>query len=157
MLNRSLFRTIPNVIICLNSFSSQILKNNEIIFQTMRVVYKDATTNESKHQILNKTNALELAKSMNSDLILVSSSTSPVVCKIENYSKLELELRQKEKEKKKLKPKSQKEMYFTGVIGPHDLQIKVNKVIKFLNDKHPVKVSVFMTALNLKKAPLGKV
>jgi hypothetical protein len=47
-----------------------LLKNEKIRYPTMRVVYKDAVTNESAWKIMNRSEALAFAKSQSLDLVL---------------------------------------------------------------------------------------
>ena len=46
------------------------LRNKQIRFEEMRVIYNDPITNAKEWKILSRIDALELAKSMNLDLIL---------------------------------------------------------------------------------------
>jgi len=120
-----------------------ILRNEEIKFPTMRVVYKDPSTNENKWEILSRKDALKLAKQHSLDLILVNGKAEPPVCRLDAYGQILLEQKKKEKEKKgSQKARSLKEMYIQAGIDPHDLGIKLNKVKEFLEDGHPVKVSL---------------
>lgn len=127
-----------------SSVAAKIIKNDAIKYPELRVVIKDPETNKSSWQILTRMDALNLAKKQKLDLVLVSTDSTPPVCKLENYSKLV----QKEKEKEKKnrvsqKARTTKEMLIKVGIDPHDLLIKMNRTKKFLLEGHPVKVSIF--------------
>ena len=64
----------------------EIIKNEEISkdYSELRVVYKNDSTGEDEHKIMYRLEALNLAKSMSLDLILVSGSSTPPVCRIDD-------------------------------------------------------------------------
>jgi hypothetical protein len=61
--SRRLFATAP-------PGAGKIIKNEEIKFPKVRVVYKDPQTSENTHQILERKEALELARKLDLDLVL---------------------------------------------------------------------------------------
>lgn len=89
------------------------------------------------------TDALALAKSEELDLVEVSTSTTPPVCKIMDFGKF---LYAKEKEAKKKKSK-QTEVHNIK-IGPqtasHDLTTKARKIAEFLEDGDVVRIEIFL-------------
>eukprot|EP01041_Mallomonas_annulata_P007051 gene7051-14350_t len=122
--------------------ASTVIKNEQITSKSVRVVYKDPTTNKGEWKILQRKEAIAFAKGMGLDLVLVDIKADPPVCKLENYGNVISELRKKEKLRTNDKPKGMKEMFVGALIDPHDLDIKLNKVRQFLDEGHPVKVSV---------------
>ena len=87
--------------------------------------------------------ALELAKSHGLDLIEVSPTANPPVCRIMDYGKYKYELGKRERE-------TQKKQRMTEIKGirmrpgtdEHDLMFKVRNAVRFLKDGHKVKVTV---------------
>lgn len=78
------------------------------------------------------------------NLIEVSAGTDRngfPVCKIADYGKMRYEMSKNRKTTKKL---GLKEMSFHLSTAEHDLDIKMNKVSKFLSKGHQVKVSIFL-------------
>ncbi len=123
----------------------------------MRVVYTDPATNSQKHEILDREKALQLAKSHDLDLILVSPDANPPVCKLGKVSAVVSELKKKEKEKRQQqKNQSMKEMIMTVGIDKHDFETKMTKVKSFLKDGHPVKVTLFSKRRAFSKAAIAK-
>ena len=61
-----------------------IIKNDEISkdYSKIRVVYKNESTGGDDHKIVSRLEALNMAKSMSLDLILVSGNSNPPVCRI---------------------------------------------------------------------------
>lgn len=90
---------------------------------------------------MGRTEALELARSKELDLILVAPNAQPPVGKIYSWSKFKY---QQEKKRKESKSKSieMKEMWFKVFIDEGDLNHKLKKVIEFLGDKNPVKILI---------------
>lgn len=112
-----------------------IFKNEEIRASKMRVVYKDATTGEGKWEILTKSQALELAKKMDLDLVLVNDKTDPPVCKLEKYSSIVLAAKKKEKlARTNSKSGVMREIDMIVGIEPRDFEMKMNKVKDFLTN-----------------------
>lgn len=87
--------------------------------------------------------ALKLAAESDLDLVEISPSAIPPVCKIMNYSKFRYEKSKKEKEnKKKQKNIVIKEIRVKPHIDSHDLQTKISQITKFLEKEYKIKVSL---------------
>jgi translation initiation factor IF-3 len=101
--------------------------------------------------------ALDLANNKSLDLVLITEKANPPVAKIIDYGKF---LYEKEKQKKELKKKQKliqiKEMKLRPKIGTHDLDIKIKKITKFLEDKNKVKVTMFFMGREREHTDIGK-
>lgn len=86
--------------------------------------------------------ALEMAKKKELDLVEVAPNAKPPVCKIMSWSKFKYELSKKRKSSSKGKAKDMKEMWFTPYIDEGDIEHKLKRVREFLEDRHPVKLTV---------------
>jgi translation initiation factor IF-3 len=90
---------------------------------------------------LNK--ALEMAGAQGLDLVEISPSADPPVCKIIDYSKFKYEQKKKQKE---IKAKTQKTVLKEIRFGPntdeHDFNFKVKHAINFLGEGAKVKAFV---------------
>ncbi len=85
--------------------------------------------------------ALAIAKEKGLDLVEVTTTANPVVCKIIDYGKYRY---QQEKRKRKLQQKqSLKELQFSIRIGAHDFETKLNKMRNFLLKGEEVRITVF--------------
>jgi len=85
--------------------------------------------------------ALRMAEELDSDLILISDKTKPVICKIMDYSKFKYEKKKREKDLKK-KTSVLRELKFSPDIAENDLLIKSKKAIEFLNEGNKVRVTI---------------
>ncbi len=87
--------------------------------------------------------ALEVAENSSLDLVKVAPQAKPPVCKIMDYGKYRYELQKKDKEaKKNQKTIRVKEIKMSPTIEEHDLKVKANQAVKFLEGGDKVKVSV---------------
>jgi translation initiation factor IF-3 len=88
--------------------------------------------------------ALAIAVEQNLDLVEISPSANPPVCKVMDYKKFLYEQKKKQKE---IKAKSAKVIVKEIRLGPntddHDFNFKLKHAIKFLQDGSKVKVDVF--------------
>lgn len=88
--------------------------------------------------------ALKLAQDLHLDLIEISTSTSPIVCKIMEYSKFKYELDKKKKENKKnQKIICVKKIRLSQNIGENDLQTKIKQSIEFLKKGDKIEALLF--------------
>ena len=87
--------------------------------------------------------ALNMAKDAGVDLVMVSPSANPPVCRIVDYGKFKYEQLRREKEaKKKQKTVEVKEVRLSPNIDVNDLNTKCNSARKFIEKGNNVKVSL---------------
>lgn len=100
--------------------------------------------------------ALQLASEVDMDLIEISPSAIPPVVKILDWGKYQY---QKIKEQQKVKRKSKKtELKQINVglkIAQNDLMIKIKKIKDFLQNNHPVKVTVVFRGREMAHQEIG--
>lgn len=79
------------------------------------------------------------------DLVKISPTANPPVCKIMNYGKYKFELLKKEKEaKKSQKTNEMKDLSLSATIDTHDLETKANHCRRFFDDYEKVKIAIRM-------------
>ena len=87
--------------------------------------------------------ALEYAESKNLDLVEVASQADPPVARVMDYGKYRYEQEQKAKLARKHQLQIQvKEIKFRPKIGIHDYNTKKGHVVRFLNQRAKVKVTI---------------
>jgi translation initiation factor IF-3 len=87
--------------------------------------------------------ALAAAAEFGLDLVEVSPTAKPPVCKIMDYGRFKYEQTKKQQEAKKKQTTFQiKEIKVRPKTGEHDLQTKMGHIRKFLERKDKVKVTV---------------
>lgn len=117
-----------------------VIYNNAIKYDELRVTMVDGQT-----QIMSKQEAIDIAQSLELELILVTEKANPPVCKITSLNKFLYEKKQREKEAKKKQRdhKSETKEIRMGLnIDNHDLETKANHARKFLDKNNTVIVTV---------------
>jgi len=101
--------------------------------------------------------ALRLAKSRELDLIEVSPSAKPPVCKIGDFGKFNYEKQKKEKEQKKSKSSTQlKEIRFHPNTDTHDMEFKCRHLTEFLIQGHKVKATIIFIGRMMVHQDIGR-
>jgi len=100
------------------------------------------------------TQALELAREANLDLVEVAPNERPPVCRILDYGKLRYQ--QSRKEKTKVHQQKLKEIRVRPKTGTHDIETKVNQARKFLEHNDKVQVNVVFRGRELQHIEEGR-
>jgi translation initiation factor IF-3 len=94
--------------------------------------------------VLSRQEALAAAQEQDLDLVEISPNANPPDCKIVDWGKYNNQrTKQLQKNRKTAKTLEMKQMRMGLKIGAHDLEIKLNKVRKFLEAGHKVKIVLF--------------
>ena len=118
----------------------------------MRVIDEDG----NQIGVLTKSEALKLAAEKELDLVEISPGANPPVAKIVDWGKYNYQrTKQLQKSKKNSKVLEVKQMRFGLKIGVNDLEIKLKKIISFLEQGHKVKIMVFYRGRELAHKDLG--
>jgi translation initiation factor IF-3 len=127
--------------------------NQRITARVVRVVGE-----EMEAQIMGLQDALRLADSMELDLVEISPTADPPVCKITDYQKF---LYQQKKKQKEIKAKStkviMKEIRFGPNTDDHDYNFKLKHAINFLEEGAKVKAYVFFKGRSILFKEKGEV
>ena len=101
--------------------------------------------------------AQEMAREKDLDLVEISPTANPPVCKIMDYGKYIFQQKKKQGEaKKKQKVIVVKEVQFRPRIDEHDFDFKKNNVIRFLEHGDKVKCIVRFRGREMTHMELGK-
>jgi translation initiation factor IF-3 len=101
--------------------------------------------------------AQEMAREKDLDLVEISPTANPPVCKIMDYGKFIFQQKKKQSEaKKKQKVIVVKEVQFRPRIDEHDFDFKKNHVIRFLEHGDKVKASVRFRGREMTHMELGR-
>ncbi len=108
--------------------------------------------------IYNIKDALAIAERLELDLVEISPTANPPVCKLTDYKKFLYELKKKQKE---IKAKSAKIVVKEIRLGPntdeHDFNFKLKHAMKFLEDGAKVKVEVFFRGRSIVYKDQGEI
>jgi len=126
--------------------------NHAIRASSLRVIDEDG----NQIGVMSKEEAISLAQSKDLDLVEISPNAKPPVAKVVDWGKYNYQkTKQLQKSKKNSKTFEVKQMRFSLKIGDHDLEIKLNKVKKFLDQGHKVKIVIFYRGRELAHKDIG--
>ena len=101
--------------------------------------------------------AQDLAREKDLDLVEISPTATPPVCKIMDYGKYVFQQKKKQTEaKKKQKVIVVKEVQFRPRIDEHDFEFKKNNIIRFLQHGDKVKASIRFRGREMSHMELGR-
>ncbi|MFA6098162.1 MAG: translation initiation factor IF-3 [Patescibacteria group bacterium] len=130
-----------NLIINDKNISKHTRLNHQIRVPQVRVIDDQG----EQLGVVDTYRALQIARDKGLDLVEVSPIANPPVCRIMDYGAY---LYQQEKKEKKQKAK-QKKVEIKGIrlslkIGPHDLELRKDQAVKFLNKGHKAKIELIL-------------
>jgi len=100
---------------------------------------------------------MEIAKNKELDVVEVSPNTTPPVCRIMDYGKYIFDQKKKSQgSKKKQKVIHVKEIKFRPLIEDGDYNVKLGKIINFLEQGDKVKVSLRFRGREMRHTELGE-
>ncbi|MEA1934745.1 MAG: translation initiation factor IF-3 [Thermodesulfobacteriota bacterium] len=113
--------------------------NNQIRVDEVRLIAEDG----AQVGIVPTKEALEMAEAKGFDLVELSATSSPPVCRIMDYGKFRYEQSKKQHDAKKKQTVIEvKEIKLRPKTEKHDLDFKVRNIKKFLEQKNKVKVTL---------------
>jgi translation initiation factor IF-3 len=126
--------------------------NGAITAQTLRVISEDGKL----VGIISRAEALDLARSSNMDLVEVSPNASPPIAKLTEFGKFKYELEKKNRQTRKNNRSTEvKQIRISLNIGDHDLETKLSKAKKFLEDGDKVRMSLMFKGRENSHKDLG--
>lgn len=106
--------------------------------------------------VMSRSEALEKAREVDKDLVLINESAKPTIVKIIDLAKFKYQEQQKEaKSRKKAKAQDIKEVRFTPFIGEGDFESKLKKVKTFLEKGDKVRLSLMFKGRAITKKEFG--
>jgi len=131
---------------------TDLMINDQIRDKEIRLIGSDG----AQLGIMPSREAQAMADEKRMDLVKISPTAKPPVCKIMDYSKFRFDQSKKEKEaRKKQRTADVKELRLSPNIDTHDVEVKVKKAIGFLKDGDKVKVSIRFRGRELGRTEMG--
>ncbi len=125
-------------------------KNERIRAPEVRVIGPDG----KQIGVMATQEAIRLAKSKELDLVEISGTTKPPVCRIVDFGKFMYEQTKKTKEGKSPTAKL-KEVKFRMNIEPHDYETKLRHCEEFLFKSYKIKLTLMLKGREMEKSRLG--
>jgi len=127
--------------------------NERIRFPEIRVIDSDG----SQVGIITPSEALRMAEEQELDLVLISETAKPPVCKIMDYGKYKFEQEKKAREaRKKQHTADVKEVKMRYKIDEHDYNVRVNQAQRFLKSGDKVKATVIFRGREIQHSNLAE-
>ena len=127
--------------------------NEEIQQKEVRLVKEDG----EQMGVVDIETARKAARDDNLDLVELVPDAKPPVCKIMDYKRYLYDQKQKAKEAKKNQKQTQpKEMKLRPSTDEADYQVKLRKIISFLEDQDKVKVTIRFRGREMAHQELGR-
>ncbi len=128
--------------------------NNRIRAREVRLIDEDG----SMIGVMPLSQAQDMARDRDLDLVEVSPMANPPVCKLMDYGRFKYEQRKKENEARKHQKITElREIRMKPRTGEHDIQVKTRKIQEFLAEGDKVKVSVVFRGREMAHPELGRV
>jgi translation initiation factor IF-3 len=113
--------------------------NEEIRYPEVRLIGDDG----AQLGVVTAAKARQIAAEQGLDLVEISDKAKPPVCRVMNYDKYRYELKKKQQEaKKKQTVIDVKEVKFRPKTEEHDLDFKIKNILKFVEKKSKVKITM---------------
>ncbi|MGL2593035.1 translation initiation factor IF-3 [Helicobacter pylori] len=131
---------------------NEVLLNEDINFKEVRCVGDDGEV----YGIISSKEALKIAQNLGLDLVLISASAKPPVCKVMDYNKFRYQNEKKIKEaKKKQKQIEIKEIKLSTQIAQNDINYKVKHAREFIEANKHVKFKVVLKGRESQNSKAG--
>jgi translation initiation factor IF-3 len=127
--------------------------NDQIRARQVRLIGADG----QQQGIIDTRDALQRARDLDLDLVLVGENASPPVARLLDYGKYRYELQQQAKEaRKRSRQHEMKAIKFRVKIEDHDYETKVNHIRRFLRGGHKVRVTIMFRGRERTHPELGQ-
>ncbi|MFO0802051.1 MAG: translation initiation factor IF-3 [Gemmataceae bacterium] len=124
--------------------------NEQIRISPIRLIGAES----EQHGIVPTAQALEMARELGLDLVEVSATERPPVCKIMDYGKYKYT--QSKKTHQKTHQQKLKEIRVRPKTGDHDIQTKIHQAIQFLEHNDKVQVNVLFRGREMQHIEEGR-
>jgi translation initiation factor IF-3 len=133
--------------------SDRIRVNERIRAREIRVIDEEG----GQLGVMQPFEAMKLARERGLDLVEISPTADPPVCKITDYGKYLYQANKKAHEQRKSSRGSQlKEVKFRPATAEHDYQVRKNQIIRFLGDGHKVRAMIFHRGREMAHQEVGR-
>ena len=112
--------------------------NTQIRVSPIRVIDQD----QNQLGVIPVAEAMSLAREAGLDLVEVSPTERPPVCRIMNYGKFKYEKKKRQKQASHAHVTTLKEIRLRPKTDEHDRTIKMHKAVAFLNEGHKVQFTM---------------
>ncbi len=133
--------------------SDRVRVNDRIRAREIRVIDEEG----GQLGVMQPFEALKMARERGLDLVEISPTADPPVCKITDYGKFLYQQSKKAHEQRKSSRGSAlKEVKFRPATAEHDFQVRKNQIIRFLGEGHKVRAMIFHRGREMAHQEVGR-
>ena len=133
--------------------SDRVRVNDRIRAREIRVIDEEG----GQLGVMQPFEALRMARERGLDLVEISPTADPPVCKITDYGKFLYQQSKKAHEQRKSSRGSAlKEVKFRPATAEHDFQVRKNQIIRFLGEGHKVRAMIFHRGREMAHQEVGR-
>src|SRR5690348_16962359 len=133
--------------------SDRIRVNERIRAREVRVIDEEG----AQLGVMQPFEAVRMARERGLDLVEISPTADPPVCKITDYGKYLYQANKKAHQQRKSSRGSQlKEVKFRPATAEHDYQVRKNQIIRFLGEGHKVRAMIFHRGREMAHQEVGR-
>ncbi|HWZ99579.1 MAG TPA: translation initiation factor IF-3 [Candidatus Dormibacteraeota bacterium] len=133
--------------------SDRIRVNDRIRAREIRVIDEEG----GQLGVMQPFEAMKMARERGLDLVEISPTADPPVCKITDYGKYLYQANKKAHEQRKSSRGSAlKEVKFRPATAEHDYQVRKNQIIRFLGEGHKVRAMIFHRGREMAHQEVGR-
>ncbi len=133
--------------------SDRIRVNDRIRAREIRVIDEEG----GQLGVMQPFEAIKMAREKGLDLVEISPTADPPVCKITDYGKYLYQANKKAHEQRKSSRGSAlKEVKFRPATAEHDYQVRKNQIIRFLGEGHKVRAMIFHRGREMAHQEVGR-
>jgi len=131
--------------------------NDQIRISPIRLIGAEG----EQHGIVPTAQAMEMARELGVDLVEVSATERPPVCKIMDYGRFKYTMERKQREahragKAGRAASEMKDVQLSPRIDEHDMEFKIDRAHRFLQEGHPVRMVVRFLGRDMRHPEVGK-
>src|SRR5437660_12418204 len=133
--------------------SDRVRVNDRIRAREIRVIDEQG----AQLGVMQPFEAVRMARERGLDLVEISPTADPPVCKITDYGKfLYQQNKQAHQQRKSSRGSQLKEVKFRPATAEHDYQVRKNQIIRFLGDGHKVRAMIFHRGREMPHQEVGR-
>jgi len=134
--------------------------NERIRVPEVRLIIETEDGNDQNLGVMPTAEALKLARERELDLVEVAPNAQPPVCKVMDYGRFKYQMERKAREQHRAgragrAAAEMKNVQLSPRIDEHDMNVKIDRAVEFLNEGHPVRMVVRFLGKDMRHPEVG--
>ncbi len=134
--------------------------NERIRVPEVRVIIETEDGKDQNLGVMPTAEALKIARERDLDLVEVAPNAQPPVCKVMDYGRFKYQMERKAREQHRAgragrAAAEMKNVQLSPRIDEHDMNVKIDRAVEFLNEGHPVRMVVRFLGKDMRHPEVG--